>query len=94
MLIDGVILEEGQMNPPHALTLELVQAALRAVFAKGWRIRIQLPLVLGQSTDPEPDVAVLAGDPRGSAGHPTTADLVVEVSGSSLAFATTEKRLL
>ena len=25
MLIDGVILEEGPMNPPHAITLELVE---------------------------------------------------------------------
>lgn len=27
MLIDGVILEEGPMNPPHAITLELVEEA-------------------------------------------------------------------
>ena len=28
MLIDGVILEEGPMNPPHAITLELVEEAI------------------------------------------------------------------
>ena len=94
MLIDGVILEEGPMNPPHAITLELVEEALRTAFATGWRIRSQSPLVLGQDLDPEPDFAVIAGTPRGSAGHPTTADLVVEVADSSLDFDTNEKRLL
>ncbi len=94
MLIDGVILEEGPMNPPHAITLELVEEALRAAFGPGWRIRGQSPLVLGQDLDPEPDFAVMAGTPRGSSGHPTTADLVVEAADSSLDFDTNEKRLL
>src|SRR5687767_11394311 len=71
MLIDGTILEEGPMNPPHAITLELVAEAIRNAFGPGWRIRIQSPLVLGQDIDPEPDVAVMAGTPRGSTGHPT-----------------------
>ena len=93
MLIDGVILEEGPMNPPHAITLELTEEALRAAFGAGWRFRSQSPLVLGQDLDPEPDFAVIAGTPRGSSGH-TTADLVVEVADSSLAFDTNEKRLL
>jgi Uma2 family endonuclease len=80
MLIDGVILEEGPMNPPHAITLELVEDSLRTAFGTGWRIRSQSPLVLGQDLDPEPDFAVMAGTPRGSSGHPTMADLVVEVA--------------
>ena len=94
MLIGGVILEEGPMNPPHAITLELVEAAVRDAFGAGWRIRGQSPLVLGQDLDPEPDLAVVAGVPRGSTGHMTTAVLVVEVADSSLAFDTSEKRLL
>jgi Uma2 family endonuclease len=94
MLIDGVILEEGPMNPPHAITLELVEEALRTAFGIGWRIRIQSPLVLGQDLDPEPDFAVIAGKARGSTGHPTTADLVVEAADSSLDFDTNQKRLV
>ena len=92
MLIDGVMLEQGPMNPPHAITLELVEDAVRAAFGPGWRLRIQMPLVLGQRTDPEPDLAVVPGRPRDSAAHPTTAELVVEVADSSLRFDTTEKR--
>ena len=94
MLIDGVILEEGPMNPPHAIALELVEVALRAAFGTGWRIRSQSPLVLGQDLDPEPNFAVMAGTPRGSSGHPTMAALVVEVADSSLNYDTNEKRLL
>jgi Uma2 family endonuclease len=94
MLIDGVILEEGPMNPPHAITLELVEETIRTAFGPGWRIRIQSPLVLGQHLDPEPDLAVIAGTARGSSGHPMTADLVIEVADSSLDFDTNEKRLL
>ena len=94
MLIDGVILEEGPMNPPHAIALELVEEAIRSAFGAGWRVRSLSPLVLGQALDPEPDIAVIAGTPRSSSVQPTTADLVIEVADSSLTFDTTEKRLL
>jgi Uma2 family endonuclease len=90
-LVDGVIVEEGPMNPPHRIALELTEEALRAAFGAGWRVCNQMPLVLGQSTDPEPDLAVVAGSPRGATAHPTTAALVVEVSDSSLRYDTTVK---
>src|SRR5947207_12455351 len=61
MLIDGVIWEEGPMKPPHAITLGLVDEAIRAAFGTGWRIRKRSPLVLGQGLDPVPDFAMLAG---------------------------------
>ena len=86
MLIEGVIVEEGPMNPPHRISLELTVEALRLAFGTGWRLCIQLPLVLGQTTDPEPDVAVVAGSVRGSSSHPTTASLVVEISDTSLRY--------
>jgi Uma2 family endonuclease len=94
MLIDGVILEQGPMSPLDAITLGLVGEALRTAFGAGWRFRSQSPLVLGQYLDPEPDFAVIAGTARGSSGHPTTADLIVEVADSSLNFDTNDKRLL
>ena len=93
-LIAGEIIEEGPMNPPHALTMELVDLALRAAFGAGWRFRNQLPLPVGRDTDPLPDFAVIAGDVRGASGHPATAALVVEVSDTSLGYDTGEKRLI
>ncbi len=94
MLIDGIILEEGPMSPPHAITLELVAEAIRTAFGAGWWLRSHSPLVLGRDIDPEPDLAVVPGRPRDYAGHPTTADLVIEVADSSLDFDTNQKRLL
>lgn len=90
-LVDGTIVEEGPMNPPHRISLELCEEALRVVFGVGWRVCVQMPLVLGQSTDPEPDLAIVAGSARGTTGHPTTAALAVEVSDSSLRYDTTVK---
>ena len=50
-----------------------------------------MPLILGQHIDPEPDVAIVAGSPRDSKLHPTTASLVIEVSDSTLQYDTTTK---
>lgn len=89
-LIRGVLLEEGPMDAPHAMAVEKADAEIRTVFGKGWRYRVQLPLVLGQDTDPMPDIAVIRGAP-GTVVHPTAADLVVEIADSSLTFDTTTK---
>ncbi len=94
MLIDGELIEEGAMNPPHRIALELTCEALRAVFTSGWRVCVQLPLIFSESTDPEPDIAIVAGSARGTTSHPTTAALVVEVSDTSLRYDTTEKMSL
>jgi Uma2 family endonuclease len=48
-------------------------------------VRLQAPLALDDDSEPEPDVAVVAGEYRDYvSGHPSTAPLVVEVADSSL----------
>jgi Uma2 family endonuclease len=91
ILIRGVLLEQGPMEPPHGNGVERVDAQVRLAFGTGWRFRIQLPLVLNLQTDPMPDVAVVPGPLVGSPAHPSTAALVVEVSDTSLAFDLSEK---
>jgi Uma2 family endonuclease len=91
MLIHGVILEQGPMNPPHANALILTHEAVRAAFGSGWVVRIQMPLILGQHLNPEPDVAVVPGRVQDYPAHPTAASLVVEVADSSRTYDTTEK---
>ena len=59
-----------------------------AATSKGAAFRLE------RRSDPEPDLAVVPGRPRDYAGHPTTANLVVEVADSSLDFDTKEKRPL
>ncbi|MGD9561488.1 MAG: Uma2 family endonuclease [Pyrinomonadaceae bacterium] len=86
-LIRGEIIEMAPMKTPHATAVRLVREALTKVFGKGYLIDSQLPLSLGRADQPEPDVAVVEGDPRDFAdAHPTSAKLVVEVSDSTLRF--------
>jgi len=97
MLIRGVVLEDDAMNPPHAIALELTNETLRTAFGAGWRFLVQMPMVFGQSTDPQPDLAVIAGNARTASiamAHPTTAELIVEISDTSLRYDTTEKMSL
>jgi Uma2 family endonuclease len=85
-LLDGVILEQGPMDTPHAVALGLTQAALQRAFPAGFWVRVQSPFHTDEFTDPEPDLAVVPGGPRDYLGkHPTAAALVVEVADSSLA---------
>ncbi|MBY0458329.1 MAG: Uma2 family endonuclease [Gemmataceae bacterium] len=91
-LLDGVIMEQGPMDPPHATGLALLDLALRAVLGVGCFIRIQMPLHVDETNDPLPDVAVVPGGPRDYFGrHPTTAAIVVEVSDTTLQIDLTEK---
>jgi Uma2 family endonuclease len=90
-LVDGVIVEEGPMNPPHAIAATKTEDTIRDAVGKGYHVRVAKPLVLAQATDPEPDVAVVTGKPGDYTSHPTTASLVVEVSDSSLRYDMTVK---
>jgi Uma2 family endonuclease len=67
--------------------VRLAEDALRLVFPQGFDVRTQLPLALGEYSEPEPDVAVVVGSARDYANaHPTTAVLVVEIADSTLAL--------
>ena len=92
ILIEGDILEIPAPNPPHDAALGLVEEALRSVFGAQHWVRGQMALVMGLSTDPLPDLAVVPGSPRDyRSKQPQTALLVVEISESSLAYDLGEK---
>jgi Uma2 family endonuclease len=91
ILVEGEILEMPNPNPPHDVSLGLTEAAVRGLFGPGHWVRGQMALVLGLSTDPMPDVAVVAGAPRDYTDHPRSALLVVEVSESTLDYDTRDK---
>lgn len=91
MLIDGEVLAMSPMNREHANGIIFTFQILQATFGPSFTIRPQMPLDLGQTTDPEPDIAIVSGSPRSHVNTPTTAELVVEVSDSSLAYDTNDK---
>lgn len=78
---------------PHSQTTGLVMDTLRKVFQGQLWISVQQPLALRTVPDsePQPDVACIAGPLRGTAAHPTTAALVVEVADSTLFYDITTK---
>jgi len=94
MLLRGVIIEEGPMDPPHATGIRLTTKWLDRTFPTGHDVRTQVPLDLGADTEPLPDLALVHGSARDYAvDHPTPAQtvLVVEVADSSLHFDLTTK---
>jgi Uma2 family endonuclease len=94
-LIEGEVLKMSPMRAPHATALQLAEAALQKAFGSGFCIRVQLPLFLSDESEPEPDLAVVSGNPRDyQQEHPTTASLVVEISDTTLRFDRTTKRRL
>src|SRR6266542_3902149 len=56
MLIEGEIIAMSPMKDPHARCIVFVHQALDAAFGGAFTLRPQMPLDLGQATDPEPDV--------------------------------------
>jgi Uma2 family endonuclease len=85
-LLENWVVLKMPRNPPHDGTIELVDEVLRPFIPAGWRLRVQLSLVLSDS-QPEPDFAVVRGNARAyMVHHPTPADtgLIIEVADSSL----------
>jgi Uma2 family endonuclease len=75
------------MNNPHAVAVRLVIAELRKVFGEKRLVDSQLPLAFGEDSEPEPDIAVVKGNPRDFIeSHPRNADLVVEISDTTLSY--------
>ena len=54
-------MEFSPQNSKHSTGVALVLAALQRAFPTGYYIRGQFPLDLGQTTEPEPDAAVVIG---------------------------------
>jgi Uma2 family endonuclease len=84
-LLEGVIVAMSPSNLPHDAGVRRVSFALFRAVGERAVVHVQLPLVAGSYSLPEPDVAVVPGmiadyDHR----RPTTALLVVEVSDTSL----------
>jgi Uma2 family endonuclease len=84
-LIGGQLIVAEPKGNPHAVAVGLASEALREAFGSGWAVRVQDPVALDDESEPEPDVAVVAGSHRDYlSGHPARPVLVVEVAESSL----------
>lgn len=91
-LIEGQVIEISPIGASHMMYVTIVGDILRVSFGSGYFIRTQGPLDLGELSQPQPDIAVVAGnvlDYRNN--HPTTAALVVEIADTSLTYDRTTK---
>ena len=86
-LVGGQVVVREPQGSPHAVAVRLAEDVIRAAFGSGWEVRAQMPVVLDDESEPEPDVTVCTGNPRDFlAGHPSRPVLLVEVAEASLAF--------
>src|SRR5438093_9282804 len=84
-LLAGVIVATPSSNTRHAAGIVRLSHALFRAVGDRAVVRIQLPLIAGIYSMPEPDGAVVPGAIRDyDHEHPSTALLVVEVSDTSL----------
>ncbi len=84
-LIDGLLIVAEPQSAAHYTAIKLAERALTRAFGEGWHTRSQAPIALDETSEPEPDVAVVRGDLRAyTTDHPADPVLVVEVALTSL----------
>lgn len=94
-LIGGEIIEMPAQSNKHFGTIDRVRRILEKVFGAGYWVRAQGTLDLDPKGMPDPDIAVVLGDPDNPTDeNPKAALLIVEVSDSRLSFDRTIKASL
>jgi Uma2 family endonuclease len=94
-LIEGQVMEMAPVGSVHATMVTVVADVLQRVAGQGYFVRVQQPFVVSDLSEPEPDIALIAGHPRDYLdNHPTTAILLVEVADTSLTYDREVKALL
>lgn len=97
---DRVELIEGEivlMTPPgyeHTNSIRRGNMVLVRLYGDTHDVAVQCPLDLGQLSEPQPDFALIDRETAPEKALPTSADLVIEVAKSSLAFDRKEKATL
>jgi Uma2 family endonuclease len=83
-LLRGIAIEKPPKSPLHRKLVRRLVQALESQVPPELEVWKEDPLTFAES-EPEPDVAVIRRSPDGYANaHPSTAELVIEVSVSSL----------
>ena len=85
-LIGGELIVAEPQGAPHYTAIRRTAKALEAAFGRGWEVRTEGPIALDDDSEPEPDIAVVPGNPEDySRSHPSQPVLTVEIAESSLA---------
>ena len=82
-LIRGIIFEKMSKSPLHCSIAKRLYGRIAPLLPEGFMVRREDPITLTDS-EPEPDIAIVRGSEADFfAAHPSTAELAVEVAGSS-----------
>jgi Uma2 family endonuclease len=96
-LVDGVLVERTDMDPPHVLMTGRLRRRLDRMVPEGWHARDEKPLRIPAFNERFPDVAVVRGDPEvyGKV-HPGPEDIaiLIEVAVSTIRRDRDEKQTL
>jgi Uma2 family endonuclease len=85
-LLGGQLIVAEPQGAAHYTAIVKSTRVLEAAFGSGWYVRAEGPIGLDDDSEPEPDVAVVAGGPDDySLAHPSRPVLTLEVAESSLA---------
>lgn len=84
-LIEGVVIQKIPKSPKHATMILRIMNFFSDKISKKLHLRSEQPLTLTRS-EPEPNISIISGNLEDdSESHSTTAELVIEVSLSTLA---------
>ncbi len=87
-LLEGWIVPMSPHRPPHATSVDYVQALIRPMLPRAWYVREQKPITTSDS-EPEPDIAIVrAPASRYAQRHPGPKDIaaIIEVAESTLYY--------
>lgn len=94
-LLDGFLVVREPQGSRHAAAVAAAHRVLAAALGPGYHVRDQEPVALDEASEPEPDLAVVRGEPWDyQYGHPSAPVLVVEVADSMLALDRRDKARL
>ena len=84
-LLEGLLIRMSPQNRPHAFVVQWLTRTLIRTLKADYDVLSRLPLTLGPTSEPEPDVAVVsAEEARSRTQHPRRALLVIEVADESV----------
>lgn len=84
-LLEGVLVALTPQSPSHARILQRLTRLFVTSLPEEYVVRVQLPITLGDLSEPEPDFAVVSREQAEQRDrHPMAAPLLVEVSHSTL----------
>lgn len=84
-LLDGLLIQKMSQEGPHTIAIQSLARWLVRRCLETHDVRVQMPIRLGLNSRPEPDLAVVPGEPNDYPEQPTGEQVVLAVEVSDRA---------